>query len=448
MIPQEEPSSALGPGFPRWHARPAAGWINDPAGCAYVDGRYHVFFQYNPDAAVHHAIGWGHVSSSDLVHWREEPQAMRTRPGELDAYGCWTGCLTVDDGIPTLVYSGVVDSEGGSHVLLARGDRDLGQFTQLPQAAVGMPDSDEITDVRDPFVFTFNGRRYAIQGAGARGTGRPRVLLYEATDLTSWDELGDLLEPDNPVASAIAPADIWECPNLFQIKDRWILVLSLCWPSSDPAKSFLAGVRYLVGEMRADSAGHPRFTPHDGGQIDTGPSFYAPQVLVLEDRVLLWAWAWELHKDPTLVAEQGWAGVLTWVRQLGLAGDELTSRPIPELTQLRGPRRLLRSGDTLADRAFEVALPPGRGQLSLVTNDGREQHIAEWVVPEQPIGDPTLLVDGSLVELFPGTPTSHTTRAYPTTSCRWRVTLDRSDHATHHWPLGVSPADVHPLECS
>jgi beta-fructofuranosidase len=33
------------PAFPALHGRPAAGWLNDPNGCAYVDQRYHVFFQ-------------------------------------------------------------------------------------------------------------------------------------------------------------------------------------------------------------------------------------------------------------------------------------------------------------------------------------------------------------------------------------------------------------------
>ena len=43
-----------GPGVPRrCTVVPHAGWINDPNGCSYVDGRYHVFFQYNPDAPTH-----------------------------------------------------------------------------------------------------------------------------------------------------------------------------------------------------------------------------------------------------------------------------------------------------------------------------------------------------------------------------------------------------------
>ena len=51
----------------------------------------------------------------------------------------------------------------------------------------------------------------------------------------------------------------------------------------------------------------------------TGPTFYAPQVLVDGDRVLLWGWAWEgAQRTPEEVAAAGWAGVLTFPRELSL----------------------------------------------------------------------------------------------------------------------------------
>src|ERR687890_403195 len=98
------------PTFPRLHGRPSQGGLNDPNGCSFVDGRYHLFFQYNPDAPFHRGIKWGHVSSTDLVHWRQEPIALVNRPGELDRYGGWTGCVVDDAGGPTAVYSAVVDN--------------------------------------------------------------------------------------------------------------------------------------------------------------------------------------------------------------------------------------------------------------------------------------------------------------------------------------------------
>ena len=73
------------PAFPRFHPRPAQGWINDPNGLSYADGRYHVFFQYNPDSARHQGICWGHLSSPTWStgtrnRWRSGPSpAGRTR---------------------------------------------------------------------------------------------------------------------------------------------------------------------------------------------------------------------------------------------------------------------------------------------------------------------------------------------------------------------------------
>ena len=92
------------PAFPRFHPRPAQGWINDPNGISHINGRYHVFFQYNPDSARHHRIAWGHVSSADLVRWEEHPVALRPQHGGPDEYGCWTGVVTDDGGVPTAAY--------------------------------------------------------------------------------------------------------------------------------------------------------------------------------------------------------------------------------------------------------------------------------------------------------------------------------------------------------
>ena len=67
--------------FPTLHRAHRRGWINDPNGIMEADGRWHVYFQYNPASARHEHIRWGHVSSPDLVSWREEPEGPTPRPG-------------------------------------------------------------------------------------------------------------------------------------------------------------------------------------------------------------------------------------------------------------------------------------------------------------------------------------------------------------------------------
>ena len=61
---------------PQIHFSPKANWMNDPNGMVYHNGIYHLFFQYYPDSTVWGPMHWGHATSKDLVHWKEEPIAL------------------------------------------------------------------------------------------------------------------------------------------------------------------------------------------------------------------------------------------------------------------------------------------------------------------------------------------------------------------------------------
>ena len=62
---------------PTCHFTPASGWVNDPYGVTWRDGRYHLFFQHVPGAAAWDvAQHWGHAVSDDLVTWRELPVVL------------------------------------------------------------------------------------------------------------------------------------------------------------------------------------------------------------------------------------------------------------------------------------------------------------------------------------------------------------------------------------
>lgn len=429
------------PAFPRFHARPATGWLNDPNGVGRVDGRYHVFFQHNPSSARHDAIVWGHLSSPDLLHWREEPIAIAPRPGAPDARGCWSGCLTDDAGVPTLVYSGVAGADGGvSDVLLARSDRTLREWTRDEPPAVGRPGDPAVTDVRDPFVFAFDGRRYAVQGAGARA-GTPRVLLYDASDLTAWRPLGDLVDPADPVAAEQAPADIWECPNLVPLGDRWVLVLSL-WTTVGADGFHLGGVRHLLGDLVADADGHPRFVPERGGLLDTGPTFYAPQLFTDGDpqRVLVWGWAWEHGRSEEEIDEAGWAGVLTFPREVEVDRDAaggLRVVPARELTALRGAT--LDPAAPVTAASFEVVVAgTGEAALHLAHPDAAVQEVLRWRLGAAPA---RVLVDGSVVEAFGVGGLPHTTRAYPRPGSTWRLEAPGAT-TVRAWELAVRRREV------
>lgn len=403
------------PTFPALHGRPQRGWLNDPNGLCRYDGRYHLFFQYNPDAPTHGSITWGHRSSVDLLHWDEQPVALRPRSGEVDAAGCWSGCITDDDGVPTAVYTAVRHAPDDAWASLARGSADLGSWTP-GEAVICRPDDPSIDEVRDPFVFRYAGtdgeHRYVVQGAGLPDIGgRPQLLVYRADELTRWHPLGALLDTDDPIAAHHAAANIWECPNLFRLDGRWVLLISL-WRARGRGDGVLSGVRYLVGDLRQEHDGL-RFVTESGGTLDHGPAFYAPQVLVAADRILLWGWSCELDRSTEQTAVAGWAGALTFPRQLTLVDGELSSRPAAELTALRTATL---EPNAIKASAFELL---GAGPITLSLQTG--EHVQPVLTATSLDGGATrVLVDGSLIEAF-GAGQSFTTRAYPTPQSLWVV---------------------------
>lgn len=394
--------------------------MNDPNGVCRIDGVYHVFFQYNPGATTHGDVHWGHARSIDLLTWTYSAVALAPRPGGIDAAGCWSGCVVDDDGVPTAVYTAVPDHAGNAGVALARSDRSLVEWRQGGAFLAGTPADSAIDEVRDPFVFSHRGHRYAVQGAGARH-GRPQLLLYGCDDLEHWSELGPLLTDDDPVAAEVAAANLWECPNLARIDGRWVLLVSL-WRGREETHE-LAGVRYLIGDLMPAGAGL-RFVAESGGTVDEGPTFYAPQLLATPDRTLLWGWAWELGRTDQEVEDAGWAGMLTFPRELFVADGQLRSRPAAELTGLRGEPLLLEPGGSVEAPAFEI-VAGGSVQLRL----GEVVVAAAVGTATDPV---RILVDGSIIETYAGG-SAHTSRAYPTAADHWVVEGDATVY-----PLGLA----------
>ncbi|MCX6226403.1 MAG: hypothetical protein NTV01_16920, partial [Bacteroidia bacterium] len=75
------------------------GMPGDPNGAFYFKGRYHLMYLYNREGS---GFSWGHISSNDLVHWRNHPDAIA--PGNGDE-GCFSGGAYVSpDGKAYLTY--------------------------------------------------------------------------------------------------------------------------------------------------------------------------------------------------------------------------------------------------------------------------------------------------------------------------------------------------------
>ena len=61
---------------PLYHHTPAYGWMNDPNGMFYKDGVYHLYFQHNPYGSTWGNMTWGHSTTTDLVNWKFEGDAI------------------------------------------------------------------------------------------------------------------------------------------------------------------------------------------------------------------------------------------------------------------------------------------------------------------------------------------------------------------------------------
>ena len=139
-------------------------------------------------------------------------------------------------------------------------------------------------------------------------------------------------------------------------------------------------------------------------------------MLAEPDRTLLWGWAWELGRTDQQIADAGWAGVLTFPRELHVRDGDLCVRPAAELKGLRLEKMAVRPDAPFQARAFEV-VATGPVALRLIDN-GVDALVSS--AEGSPTDPARILVDGSIVETF-HRGTSYTTRAYPSLASRWIV---------------------------
>lgn len=221
---------------PAIHFTPEQNWMNDPNGMVYHNGVYHLYYQHNPSGNTWGNMSWGHATSTDLTHWKEQPLAIATD----DQQDIFSGSVVVDKNntsgfgtaenppmvaIFTSAYKDASPYKGIQAQSLAY-SLDQGQtWTKYSANPVLNRNS---ANFRDPKVFWYdapNGGGYWVMTA-VEATEH-KVLLYKSSNLKDWTPLSEF-------GPANATGGLWECPDLFPLavdgdpaNVKWVMVVNI-----------------------------------------------------------------------------------------------------------------------------------------------------------------------------------------------------------------------------
>ncbi|MBR7830506.1 GH32 C-terminal domain-containing protein [Actinospica sp. MGRD01-02] len=213
---------------PQFHFSPAENWMNDPNGLIYYKGVYNLYYQDNPTGNTWGDMSWGHATSTDLVHWTQQPLAIAGTADEAifsgsavldstDSSGFGTAADPPLVAVYTSAYSSGIQAQSLAYSL------DGGEtWTKYADNPVLNLDSQNF---RDPKVFWYaptKSWRMVVSLAA-----QDQIQIYSSPNLKSWTLLSTF-GPDN------AADGVWEMPDLFplaldgdQNDVKWVMVVGV-----------------------------------------------------------------------------------------------------------------------------------------------------------------------------------------------------------------------------
>ena len=303
--------------------------MNDPNGLLYYKGKYHLFYQHNPNGILWGDMSWGHAVSTDLFNWEHLPVAIAC----TERTGIFSGSAVVDytnssgfgslDNPPLVaIYTVHFNDESNQSQHIAYSlDEGLTwtKYADNPVLDLGMK------DFRDPKV-TWD----AVNNHWLMTVAKPqefKIAFFKSKDLKSWQHLSEF----GPLG---AVSGIWECPDLFMLttpngQSKWVLIVSLN-PGGITGGS---GTQYFIGDWDGQ-----KFTTEQSETkwIDYGRDNYAGVTFnnTPDARRIFIGWMcnWDYAaKLPSPI----WRTSMTTPRELAITevGKELllTTHPITEL---------------------------------------------------------------------------------------------------------------------
>lgn len=333
---------------PAFHFTAASGWINDPHGVTYHDGRYHAFFQYVPGSADWAPeCRWGHAAGVDLLSLGELPVAIA--PGDGDD-GIWTGALVEKaHGAARAFYTTVTGPDLGiGRVRVADADDPAWVSWTKGPVVVDAPAGHDLVAFRDPFLRRDTDAWRMFVGAGDV-SGTALLLAYRSADLEEWEYEGVALARATTERAGAWTGSMWECPQVFEVDGRDVMVCSV-WDDG-----VLYGVAYAVG-----TASGAAFAASAWGLLTYGDSHYAASFFrdaVGRPCVTFWM-------RGIADADAGWAGAHSIPYVLSLRDDLLVATPHPDLDRYHAPAS---SSGVVAGLAADISWTPDADGLTITS---------------------------------------------------------------------------------
>lgn len=201
---------------PLYHHTPVYGWMNDPNGMFYKDGVWHLYFQHNPYGSQWENMTWGHSTSTDLMHWKFEGEAI-----EPDALGTiFSGSAVVDSantagfgpGAVVAYYTSAGKAQKQNMAYSTDNGKTFTKYEDNPVLVSNIP------DFRDPHVIWYpQGQKWILIVSE-----KQHVKLFSSKNLKDWTFESDFGEGYG------SHAGVWECPDLLDMGNgKWILVCNI-----------------------------------------------------------------------------------------------------------------------------------------------------------------------------------------------------------------------------
>jgi len=349
---------------PQFHFSPKKGWMNDPNGMVYFNGKYHLFYQHNPAATVWGPMHWGHATSKDLMHWEE--QAIALYPDSLGTI--FSGSAVVDrDNTAGFGKNAMVAIFTHHNHKIEETKTGLHQYQSLAYSLdegktwtkyKGNPvlPNPGIWDFRDPKVMWHEATKQWVMTLATKQS----ITFYGSRDLKSWNRLSEFGEGIG------AHGGVWECPDLFKLTvngmTKWVLLVNI----NPGAPGGGSGTQYFVGQFDGKTfiAEHKETRWLDYGADDYAGITWSNT----GDRKIFIGWMnnWEY---ANLVPTKAWRGATTIPRELSLkrVGNAfyLSSVPVKEFAAITSKAVVLRNVDVKGKYNLSGKIAPFNGKYKL-----------------------------------------------------------------------------------